>query len=304
MSIHYIPYNTIDKTKWDSCIKNSFNGLIWGFSWYLDIVCEKWDAIVEGDYQKVMPLPYVQKYNQYHVVIPPFVKQLGVFSIDKLTSATVDSFIAAIPEKFKEVSIPLNDMNKTSIDGFKYQEMQNFQLDLIQLYENTADAYSLQNQAKIGFAREQELTFTKKITVSEFESFIKTVDKKWAHSLSKKEEQILTNLITTLSKFSLAELYGVYDSNNQLCATALFLIYLNRLSLINIAVSDNGDKCNAHHFLIDEFIRQNSSKNVTLDLLQNAQGEWLEFNQGFGCTRTVSYFLYRNNLSLLYKLIE
>ena len=44
----------IDKPKWDALIAECGN--IYAYSWYLDIVHPGWDALVDDDYQAVMPL--------------------------------------------------------------------------------------------------------------------------------------------------------------------------------------------------------------------------------------------------------
>ena len=44
----------IDHIKWDKCISESSNGIVYAYAWYLDIVCEDWEAIVVNDYQIVV----------------------------------------------------------------------------------------------------------------------------------------------------------------------------------------------------------------------------------------------------------
>ena len=304
MQLRHIPHNEIDKMKWDACIKSSFNGLIWGFSWYLDIVCDKWDAIVEGDYQRVMPLPVVYKYKQPQIKIPPYVKQLGVFSIDKLNSKIVDSFAGAIPQKFKYVSLPLNDMNKTESKQFKHSFVRNFQLDLVQPYDTLVNTFNDITKSKLIEAYKNELTVTRNISTEVFISFYKNAKIKTGLKLTKANEVVLTPLINTLTRFNLAEIHGVYDKNERLCGVAFFLIYLNRLSIMKIATDDYGSSLAAEYLIINEFIKSNSNKNVTLDFPQNVRDKWLEFNAGFGATQTLTTILSRNNLPLLYKLIE
>ncbi len=41
----------------------AFNGLIYAKSWYLDIVADQWDALVENDYEKIFPLVHRKKYG-------------------------------------------------------------------------------------------------------------------------------------------------------------------------------------------------------------------------------------------------
>ena len=49
--IRYLERNEIDTIKWDNCIGNAFNGLIYARSFYLDAMAENWSALVAGDYQ-------------------------------------------------------------------------------------------------------------------------------------------------------------------------------------------------------------------------------------------------------------
>ena len=54
--IQLLKHNEIDKPRWDECIQNSPNGLIYAYSWYLDFISPKWEAMVRGDYEFIMPL--------------------------------------------------------------------------------------------------------------------------------------------------------------------------------------------------------------------------------------------------------
>jgi len=304
MQLRYIPHNEIDKMKWDACIKGSFNGLIWGFSWYLDIVCSNWDAMVEGDYQRVMPLPFITKYNQLQIVVPPYVKQLGVFSIDKINHRIVDAFIQSIPDKFKQISLPLNDMNKSNIEAYKITQIKNYQLDLIQPYDALMDAFTPDTQQHIAKALDSNLLIKRTISTEEFITFYKSSTLRSGAKLTKANEVVLTPLINTLTRFNLAETHGAFTETGELCGIAFFLIYLNRLSIMKLAVNEKGASLSAEYMLINDFIRSNANKNVTLDFPQNEKDKWLKFINGFGATQTITTLLNRNNLPLLYKLID
>ncbi|MCK4361546.1 MAG: hypothetical protein KAV70_07350, partial [Bacteroidales bacterium] len=78
--IKHLTYQQINKSKWDECIKKSFNGIIYGYSWYLDIVCKHWEALVENDYERVFPLTTGKKFGINYLYQPFFTQQLGVFS--------------------------------------------------------------------------------------------------------------------------------------------------------------------------------------------------------------------------------
>ena len=79
MAIQYVPYQHIDKRKWDACIDNAGNGLIYGCSFYLDAMAKHWDALVLGDYEAVMPLTWNKKYGIHYLYQPFFTSSLGLF---------------------------------------------------------------------------------------------------------------------------------------------------------------------------------------------------------------------------------
>ncbi len=77
--IDIVPSFNIDREKWDRCISNSSNALIYGTSAYLDHLADHWTGIVVNDYEMVMPVAWRRKLGirySYHV---PFIQQLGIF---------------------------------------------------------------------------------------------------------------------------------------------------------------------------------------------------------------------------------
>ena len=81
----------IDKAKWDSCVVDSNNALIYAYSWYLDIVSPNWVALIKGDYKVVFPLPAKKKLGVSYISQPLFTQQLGLFSSE--ISNNVDTFL-------------------------------------------------------------------------------------------------------------------------------------------------------------------------------------------------------------------
>jgi len=83
--IHYVKREDLEVTKYNDCIENSIQSRIYAFSWYLDIVADNWDVLVEDDYTAVMPVPWKQKYFIKYVTQPFFCQQLGVFATHKIS---------------------------------------------------------------------------------------------------------------------------------------------------------------------------------------------------------------------------
>src|ERR1700733_10069344 len=130
--IQYLPHEKIDKAAWDRCIDEAPGGLVYAYSFYLDIMARHWDALVMNDYQLVMPLTWNKKYGIYYLYQPAFTASLGVFG-KNITEALVQQFIQAIPDKFKLVEIELNKDNPVNTASINMRT--NYVLSLNKSYE-------------------------------------------------------------------------------------------------------------------------------------------------------------------------
>ncbi|HEU4717664.1 MAG TPA: hypothetical protein VFU15_07515, partial [Bacteroidia bacterium] len=81
--IRHLRSHEIDRQRWDECIRRSFNGIIYAYSWYLDVVSPGWEALADEKYETVMPLTWAKKMSVRYLRTPFFVQQLGVFSVNK-----------------------------------------------------------------------------------------------------------------------------------------------------------------------------------------------------------------------------
>jgi len=108
--IAYYLHKDIDTFKWNRCIEEADNGLIYAYSFYLDLMAGRWDALVLNDYEAVMPLTWNRKYGFYYLYQPYFIPSLGIFGL-KDQNVTVFDFLKAIPIKFRYWDIKLNESN-------------------------------------------------------------------------------------------------------------------------------------------------------------------------------------------------
>jgi hypothetical protein len=97
----------IDASSWDLFINTSRQNVVYGYSWYLDIVCEDWKALVwpsRDDFQVVMPLPVKYKYGFPILYQPYFCQYLGIFSSNEINVCEAESFLAACTSHFSYIS--------------------------------------------------------------------------------------------------------------------------------------------------------------------------------------------------------
>ena len=98
MAIIHLKHNQIDIAKWDECIDHSTNRMVYARSWFLDIVCTGWEALVAADYETVMPLTTGNKYGINYLYQPFFTQQLGIFSKKETDQKLEEEFLISIPE--------------------------------------------------------------------------------------------------------------------------------------------------------------------------------------------------------------
>src|SRR5690349_19187878 len=118
-AIRYFSYEEVDREKWDACVLASPNGFIYARSFYLDGLC-RWDALVMGDYEYLMPLPVRKKYGFRYIYTPPFTGQLGIIGTAPVTEDIIHDFVNHIPPAFSYVDLMMNEENEMpAIKGVK-----------------------------------------------------------------------------------------------------------------------------------------------------------------------------------------
>ena len=172
--IKFVPYDLIDRDKYDNCIAQAKNSRIYAFSWYLDCVTEKWDALISDSYKAVMPLPRRKKYGLNYIYNPPWTQQLGIFSRELITEEEILQFINKIPRKFILVDYMLNASNR--IKKLSYKEKNNFILSLNKNFETLLAGYN-KNRRRISKQNFDSFHIEKKGSSSVFLELYKRQDK-------------------------------------------------------------------------------------------------------------------------------
>ena len=298
--IRYLKNSEIDAEKWDNCIKASFNGIIYAYSWYLDIVHENWDALVEDDYVRVMPLPVSKKLGVNYILQPFFVQQLGVFSKNILSPDIVREFINSIPDKFRYVDINLNSYNTLEEgNGFAVERNDNYVLDLINKYTVLSKKYSSNTKRNLKKSLKNKLTLVKGIKPEGLIGLFKENRGKGIKKWAEPEYDRLKRLMYRVFYKGGGLLYGVYDERNQLCAGAFFMRAQNRLIFLFSATNDKGRKSAAMTFLIDSVIKEFSPGKLVLDFEGSNEENLARFYKGFGAKKVTYIRLRRKKLGFV-----
>lgn len=280
MAIHYLTYQQIDKKKWDACIDTASNGLIYAYSYYLDAMAKNWDGLVLNDYESVMPLTWNKKYGIHYLYQPPFTACLGVFG-KELSPETIDSFLKAIPDKFRYWDIYLNHGNFFELTGFTLYQRMNYVLPLHDNYESIHDLYRHSTKRNIKKSEKLALVINKDIAVAEVILLAREQSKDF-DKIAAKDFDNFKILYRLLNKKEKATTYGVYTKDGELLASAVFFFSHNRAYYILVGNHPNGKTLGASHALINAFIKDHAGENISLDFEGSDARSLAFFYSSFG----------------------
>jgi len=262
-NIQYITQQNIDKAKWDACINNASNGLIYAYSFYLDHMAKHWNALVLNDYEMVMPLICNRKYGFSYLYQAPFVACSGIFG-NNISESIVTNFLRAIPPEFKLVEISLNHGNLFSNQNNTLLVKDNYILPLDKSYDELYGNYRENIKRNIKRSIQSGCYCRTNIPVQDIIALNK---EQLQHivSLTNADYENFRLLYEYLFARKMAITYGIYGSNNELLSSCVYFFSHKRAYYILVGNHPNGKTLGASHYLIDRFIADNSDKDLILD---------------------------------------
>lgn len=301
--IRYLKNHEINKLKWDKCISNSPNGFIYGYSWYLDIVCPGWEGLIEDEYTSVMPLPMGKKYGFTYAFPPPFVQQLGLFSPEVIPKEKIMKFISAIPFHYRYVEMNLNEKNIITPGSVEINTHVTYMLDLNRPYSEIASNYSTQTKRNLRKA----LSFSQTIVQSaRYPKVIKlfSENRGLQHELPTAFYTILTQLVEALLAKGLVKVVGVNDKQNNLCAGAFIVKSRGRDIFLFSGANNNAYESQAMTLLINSYIEDNAGAPVLFDFEGSMDPDLARFYSGFGSIKIEFPTIRKSNLPAPVKWIK
>ena len=280
--IRYLKHPDIDKLKWDECIIHSINGIVYAHSWYLDIVCPGWDALVEDDYISVFPLTHNRKFGISYLYQPYFTQKLGLFTKNHLTESLVHDFLNSIPGTFRFAEIHLNSMNKVNPSFYGVSVRVNLELDLINTYENIRKKFDQNVKRNLKKAFDSSITIQRKVEPDELITLFRENYGKKEKKLKFRHYEELRKLMIYCLKKRFGMMMGAYLADGKLCAAVFFLLDQSRI-VYHFAASDSqARESGAMFLLIDSFIRDHAGQALTLDFEGSNDPDVARFYKSFG----------------------
>ncbi|MFN6092511.1 MAG: hypothetical protein ACK44N_08860 [Bacteroidota bacterium] len=291
--IAYLKREEINIQKWDECILRSTSPQIFGCSFYLDVCCPDWSALILNDYEAVFPISVKQKYFIKHLTQPYFVRHFGVYNAEPISD-----FKPWIHELNKLASyFNFNVFNSTNDFSSEYKSREKIYqlLNLNLTYEALRKNYSESHIRKLKKISPLETTIVDitdySIYINEFKNTITEKKLNYSDAHLKTLHQLMNELPKHCKVISKGLLL-----NGELVAGAYFVQYYNRLLYLKGFRKFNTENDGGMFLLFDSIIKENSNLDLTFDFGGSNNSNVRQFFKGFGAEDSVYLHLEKNEL--------
>lgn len=297
--ITYVKRKDLDIDKYDTCIENSLQSNIYGFSWYLDIVADNWDVLVLDDYEAVMPIPWRKKYFIKYVSQPFFCQQLGVFSKENEPLELIQKFIYKIPFYFFKINYQLKSSNDCL--ALNFNKRTNYVLSLHSKYDVLKTNYRKDRKYRINQVNKEKpnlVSVNSKRIISltkEHYSFMNLPNESFI-----KLEQLIDFSVRNNKGF----IKSVLDNNQKLLTACFFLKSKNRIIYLFSVSTPEGKKRHMPSFIIDNVINEYANTAFLLDFEGSMIPGIASFYKSFGAVKEEYYQLKKNKIISFFRLFK
>jgi hypothetical protein len=271
-----VPSQKIDPIKWDICVAENTNGMIYAQYNYLNNLCTHWSALIIGNYQAILPLPWKKKWGIRYFYAPPFIQQLGLIGKQHLIT------IAQLKKQLTKIAwygdLFWNNQNAAFVSSLDCKAKINFVLDLHQTYHSINSHYSndlhqnIQKASKIGLQYQ---------IVDTLNEIISCYHKQYGDRFTRVVKQDFQHFEAVCQQLFLNNNCFIREAQDpttlKALASAILLKDNKRIYLVVNTITQAGRKCSANHFLIDSILKEFCEQELLFDF----EGSELEGVQDF-----------------------
>src|SRR5688572_19762325 len=237
----YVQRSKVDVSKWNECIRTADNGLVYALAEFLDHTTQNWDALIYGNYDIIMPLPWKKKFGIRYVYSPPFIQQLGVFG-NNLDPALCAQAVEIASSCFRWIDYNVNDCFNHA--GAISRVKTNYVIDLYRDYKSIHAGYTTQCISNLQKADRRGCEFEKMLPVSEVIRLYREVYGSM-HSANQNDYDQFEKLMNNPKDFKVHPLGVREKQTKELLFGALVLQFRNRLYYAMAAPTEKGRNARA-----------------------------------------------------------
>ena len=293
--IRFLKHSEINPEKWNQAVFNSLFSSVFVRYEMLDLLTapDTWHALVQEDYEAVMPLPTRKKGVLKYVYTPFFMPQMGIFSEREITLDEAEAFLCEISKHYVLADVLLNEKNET-----QESHKNNFVSHFISLQPSYNELYSqfhenTKRNIKVGKKTECQITVGEESVADIITLFRANRGQGSNVHFQEEDYERLSQMADYLLKNNLLEVYGVRTNDHQLAAGALFVKDGNRRWFWFSGRDNRLSECKPMFFLLDAYIHDHAESDLILDFNGSKNENVARLYQGFGGERYTIPFIRR-----------
>lgn len=294
--IAIIPSYKIDREKWDRCIDNSSNAIIYAGSAYLDHLADNWSGLVINDYQQVMPVAWRMKFGVRYSYQVPFLQQLGIFCGKNFCD--VKLFLKALFSLCRYGDYPFNFGNSIG----ETEAFVNFILPLDCRYEALAKQFSGDVIQNIRRATARDLDYERGEIDEAFYHYKKLYGKQTG--VSDEQFEKFRKLCVFIGKNDKIIVRKVTSAGGSLLAIALLPVHKMRMYNVMNSTLPEGKKSDANYYLLSRLWMEFEETGMLFDFEGSDIPGVKEFYRKFGAVNQSYQKLHFNHLPWLVRLLR
>lgn len=300
ITIQHLTRKEIDVEKWNNCIAQSSNGLIYAYGYYLDAMCTNWDAFIWEDYNSVMALPWRKKGGIKYTYSVPFVQQLGI--IGNQLNISYPLLLKEIKKLFRYGDIFFNYSNLPALDNTISKT--NFILDINKPYEELALHFSSDLKKNLQAAKKYEFFLSGDYSYdTAIDLFKKNYQSRITH-VSEDSYKNFSSLCRQLYDRQMVFTRTVENKGKEILAIALLLKDNKRIYNLMNTTTAEGKRLKANHFLLNEIIKEFCETRFLFDFEGSDLPGVKEFYRNFGPVNQPYFHYHFNSLPFPFNLIK
>ena len=292
-----LPNHKIDFKRWDALVQNSGNGNIYALSDYLNIISPKWEALVYGNYEAIMPLA-VKRWAHLRLAYQPlWAQQWGIIGQTE-DVAVSKAFAQRLQNDFHYVNLHFNEKNKALIHhfkGFEALQRRNHLLSLSPAYPDLAKNYATNTRRNIKKAQKNALQVLPNPAPRRMLQMFAQNQGVNLPQLKKKHYRQMLSIMQMAKQNGTGIFRALLNERGSMCAALFWLNNCGRLVNLLQTSNPSGKKRLAMFALTDMLIREYAGSDLLLDFEGSMNEGVARFYKGFGA-KPVLYPNVRRNV--------
>lgn len=260
MKARLLNHHEIDKTLWDACIAASQRPDIYAFSWFLDIECSQWKALVYGDYEAVFPLPQRKKYGFIDALIIGYLTKDYILYSRKPDVDRDQGLIIDVLRKYRFLTIAVSGIDVHKFPAKYITEKRRQILN----FETPHKFPSKRLRESLKIAETASFTISYDVDRGETVSFIKAQ----LYQRKNLDAEILYKSLEQLTAYTvqrnIGKCAGVYK-DDKLTAVIFYIVFNNRLYFVQNAIDDQSKRMAGMHWMFYKIIEKHRSEINSVD---------------------------------------